>query len=93
MLQFSDCAASQYRCSTSFADIYFSQKDLGLDVQRHYFESSHGKSPADGQGAVIKRDATTAMTHHKAQIRSAEEFYEFCQEMLTDVGQGVYPSR
>ncbi|XP_072046381.1 uncharacterized protein [Amphiura filiformis] len=93
MFQFSDCAASQYRCCTSFADISFSQEDLGLQVQRHYFESSHGKSPADGQGAVIKRAATIAVTRREAQIRSAEEFYQFCQEKLTDVGQGVYPSR
>lgn len=82
MFQFSDCCASQYRCITSFADISFSQEDIGLKVQRHYFESSHGKSPADGQGLVVKRAATIAVTRREAQIRSAEEFYQFCQEKL-----------
>jgi hypothetical protein len=78
MYQFSDCCASQYRCNSSFADISFSQDDMGFKVQRNYFESSHCKSPADGQGAVIKRAATMAVTRREAQIRSAEEFYEFC---------------
>ncbi len=66
MFQFSDCCAAQYRCRTSFADISFSHKDMGLKVQRNYFESSHGKSPADGQGAVIKRAATMAVTSSRS---------------------------
>lgn len=91
--QFSDCCAGQYRSATSFADLSFSLKDTGLETERHYFESSHGKSPADGQGAIVKSSATMAMTRRETQIRSAREFFEFCERKLTDVGQGIFPSR
>ena len=93
LIQFSDCAASQYRCSTSFADLSFCMEDLGVITQRNYFESSHGKSPADGQGAIIKRAVTNAVTRREAQVRSAEEFYQFCQQSLTDVGKSIWDYR
>lgn len=89
VIQYSDCCASQYRGKGSFADI-----SLSPDVERHYFESYHGKSAADGLSAVVKHSVTHAVTHRKALVRNAKEFFNYCKEHLTDVGTGAaFPSQ
>lgn len=89
----SDCAASQYRSKTSFADMTFVQQKTGLKLSRHFFEPSHGKSEADGLAAVVKHAATLAVTRDQSIIRNAEEFYRFCQNNLATVGAGIFHSR
>lgn len=90
VIEFTDCCAGQYRGKTAFADIsVLSEK---VSIQRHYFESSHGKSSADGISAVVKSAATRAVTYRKAVIRNAKEFYDFSNDNLTSVGEGVFPS-
>ena len=68
----------------------FLSKDL--QIERHFFESSHEKSSADGMSAVVKHAATKAVTNNDAIIRNAEEFYEFCEKNLKHVGDGVFQS-
>ena len=89
IVQFTDCCAVQYRCKTVLADISTAE----LETERNYFEASHGKSPSDGLGAVIKNAATRAVTHRKVVIVNAKDMYAFCQENLTTVGDGVFPSK
>lgn len=91
--QFSDCCAAQYRGKTSFADASFTKQDHDLDLTRHYFESSHGKSAADGLGAIVKHNATAAVTRRQVKIRNAEEFHQYCISNLQQVGQSVFQSR
>lgn len=90
---FTDCCASQYRGKVSFADISFMKQDSDLDVTRHYFESSHGKSAADGLAAIVKHSATVAVTRSHVKIRNAKEFHTYCVDNLEQVGNSVYPSR
>ncbi|XP_064653111.1 uncharacterized protein LOC135503466 [Lineus longissimus] len=90
--EFSDCCAAQYRCGKSFADFSFYEHDFAVSVQHNYFESSHGKSSADGLGAVVKHRATVAVTRRQATIRNAEELYQFCVTNFSDVGQSCFPA-
>ena len=90
---FSDCCAAQYRGKTSLADISLSKQDSNMTLSRHYFESSHGKSAADGLAAIVKHAATLAVTRRQTIIRNATEFHEFCNENIKEVGQSVFASR
>lgn len=93
VVQFSDCCAAQYRGKTSFADMSFAKKDHAINLSRQYFESGHGKSAADGLGAIAKQAATMAVTRRQVKIRDAEEFYYFCTSSLQQVGNSVFQSR
>ena len=90
---FTDCCAVQYRGKNSFADISFMKRDTDLDVSRHYFESNHGKSAADGLAAIVKHSATTAVTRGQTKIRNGIEFHSYCVDYLQQVSNSVYPSR
>ena len=45
------------------------KQDSGLHVTRHYFESCHGKSAADGLTAIVKHSATLAVTPGQVKIK------------------------
>ena len=89
-IEFTDCCAGQYRGKMAFADLSFLSKDV--QIERHFFESSHGKSSADGMSAVVKHAATKAVTNSEVIIRNAQEFYEFCEGSLKNVGDAVFES-
>ena len=89
---FSDCCAGQYRCSKSFADLALHPKIYHTTINHNYFESSHGKSSADGLGAVVKHGASKAVMRQECVIRNPRELYNFCQEHLTGVGESLYQS-
>ena len=88
--EFSDCCATQYRCAKSFADVSLSK---GVTVNHNYFETSHGKSSADGLGAITKHAASMAVTRRQYTIRNAKDFFNFCEAELSDVGKSVFPSQ
>lgn len=54
IFKFSDGAACQYKGKNTFAHLSKDEKT----VTHNYFETSHGKSPCDGLGAVVKILAT-----------------------------------
>ena len=64
-----------------------------MSVNHNYFEASHGKSSADGLGAITKHAAALAVTRSQYVIRNPHEFYEFCTNELTNVGNSVFPSQ
>jgi hypothetical protein len=86
---FSDCAASQYRSRFSFANT----SNMEMTVNHHFFEPSHGKSSADGLGAIVKSEATKAVTRRAYKIGDARELYNFCVKELSSVGQAIFPSQ
>ena len=90
---FTDCCAAQYRGKNSFAEISFMKRDTDVDVSRHYFESSHGKSVADGLAAIVQHSVTTAVTRRQTKIINGIEFHSYCVDNLQQVGNSVYPSR
>jgi len=89
--RFTDCCAAQYRSKHSFAELL--KENGGMQVNYHYFESSHGKSASDGLGAVVKHSATMAVTRREAVIRNARELYDYCLANLETVGDGPFASR
>lgn len=85
LIQFSDGCASQYKSRIPFMDVSCGPKDLGIQqVERHFFGSSHGKNPCDGEGGIFKNAASRAV-HSEAgvSIADAESFFEFCKERLS----------
>lgn len=42
-------------------DISHSSSDHGIEMERSFFGSSHGKGPCDGVGGVVKAAATQAV--------------------------------
>jgi hypothetical protein len=76
---FSDGAASQYKNKKNFYDICQLKDALNIDVEWHFFATSHGKNSCDAIGSTVKRMATRASlqrqyTHH---ILTAKDFYNF----------------
>lgn len=63
---FSDGAASQYKNRKNFFNICQFKKEFGLDVEWHFFATSHGKGPCDGIGGQFKRQATLASLRRPA---------------------------
>ena len=77
--EWSDGCASQYKGRTSFADISNDPRN----IQRHFFETSHGKSVCDGVGATVKNVCHHAVISRKKVIGNATELYEYAKEKLT----------
>ena len=61
IVQWSDGCAVQYKSKGPFVDIAASHLDHGITIQRSYFGARHGKGPYDGEAAVVKQHATTAV--------------------------------
>ena len=83
MYQFSDCCAVQYRSKGPFSDISYGVTDYKIPIQHNYSGERHGKGASDGESAVIKSNATTAVKVGRALIRNAEELYGYAKDNLT----------
>jgi hypothetical protein len=49
---------------------------------RHFLESSHGKSPQDAAGGLLKNQADMAIVRGKAEIRRARDLCNFAEAKL-----------
>jgi hypothetical protein len=83
--EWTDGAASQYKCVYAFADLVDCVKKYpGISIFRHYFETSHAKGPQDGAGGVLKHtiryycfwDHDNNCWHNK--IVTAWAVFKFC---------------
>ena len=54
IVEFTDGCSSQFRSRHTTLDLSYARKDFGVNIQRLYFETSHGKGPSDGEGRVKK---------------------------------------
>ena len=52
---FSDGCAAQYKNYKNLLNLSYHKSDFGLDAAWSFFATSHGKSPCDGIGGVVKR--------------------------------------
>ena len=77
VLQWTHGAASQYKSKGPFADIAASDVDFSMRVERCFFGSRHGKGPCDGESAVVKHHAATAVKAKQAIISTAKDFFEY----------------
>ena len=62
---FSDGAASHYKNYKCLINLIYHIVDHQINAEHHFFDMSHGKSPCDGIGGTIKREAA------KASLRAA----------------------
>ena len=67
---FSDEEASQYKNFKSLINLMYCEHDFNLKAENHFFATSHRKSPCDGIGGTIKREA--AVTN---QILTPEQLF------------------
>lgn len=77
--EWTDGCANQYKGKVGFADVSNDDKR----VQRHFFETSHGKNVCDGVGATLKNVCHHAVISNKHVIGDANSMYEFAKERLT----------
>ena len=82
---FSDGCSGQYKNLKNFLNLTYHFHDFNLNASWSFFATSHGKSPCDGVGGMIKRKLTQAslMRPTENQILSAEAVFEFCKDSIT----------
>ncbi len=70
--EWSDGCGVQYKAKTAFTIL----SKRGLNVTRHYFETSHGKNVCDGLGAIVKNSAHQAVVSGRKIISGARDVYD-----------------
>lgn len=78
VVEWSDGCSSQYKSRGPFSSIAASIEDLNATLERNYFGSRHGKGPSDGESAVVKHHAATAVKAGSAVIATPEDLMEYC---------------
>ncbi|KAJ8042545.1 hypothetical protein HOLleu_13627 [Holothuria leucospilota] len=81
--QFSDGCGTQYKSKGPISDISYALADFGLSYHHNYSGTRHGKGASDGESAVIKSSASTAVKAGRAVIRNAKELFQYAKENLT----------
>jgi len=71
---FSDNCAGQFKNRFILSNLLFAKDDYGVTMERHFFETSHGKSSADGLGGVIKRGVNCRVLSEAWEVYSAKDF-------------------
>ena len=51
-----------------------------VNIEWHFFATSHGKGCVDGVGGTIKRHVTDKVIQRKAVIKDAQSFYDCTKE-------------
>ncbi len=83
IIEWTDGCSAQYKCQVSVADITSST----IDLTRNYFETSHGKSPCDGLGSIVKNTCLHAITSGSTVLGNAQAVFQFCNEKLSHEGK------
>ena len=78
VILFSDGAPTQYKNRISFADCFFAPFDFGVQTERHYFGSCHGKGPSDREIGVVKKTVNRYVKARQTNVASAEDFFSLC---------------
>uniref|UniRef100_UPI00358E6D50 uncharacterized protein n=1 Tax=Myxine glutinosa TaxID=7769 RepID=UPI00358E6D50 len=75
-------SAGQYKSRGAISEISYAQEDFTYPIQHNHVGTRHGKGACDGEGAVIKSQASIAVRAGTAIIKDAKSLYEYCQENL-----------
>ena len=78
VIQWTDGCPSQYKSKGPFSDISCALSDFGCTFERNYFGSRHGKGPSDGESAVVKHHAATAVKAGSTIIANAKDLFDYC---------------
>ncbi|KAK3916428.1 23S rRNA (uracil(1939)-C(5))-methyltransferase [Frankliniella fusca] len=75
-----------YKNFKSLKNLCEHQSHFGLEAERHFYATSHGKSACDGVGGTVKREARHACVQSPFQniIGTTRELYTWCVNNLTE---------
>ena len=79
IVRFSDGCAAQYKCKGSFHDIGNSIHPM----EHNYYGARHGKGKSDGESAVVKWRATTAVKNGTEVIPDAQALFTYLEKTAT----------
>ena len=84
IVYFSDGCTGQYKNLKNILNLCLHEEDFDIPAEWHFFVRSHGKSPSDGIGGTIKREATKAglQRPYKDQILTDLDFFHFIESSL-----------
>jgi hypothetical protein len=88
LTEWTDGCAAQYKSKGPFVDLSFGKQDYGIEVERNFFGSGHGKGPCDGEGGIVKQGVKLQVLSTKAVVRNAKEFFTLCSESELTKGGG-----
>ena len=81
--EFSDGCVQQFKSRNTFNDISYSHEDFGVERERNFFSSNHGKSECDSAGGVFKVSTKKAVLWQKAKVNCARDMYQYAVDNLT----------
>ena len=84
---FSDGCSAQYKNYKNFINLCHHKEDFGLDAEWVFFATSHGKSPCDAIGGVVKRHITKRSLQRPLnnQILDYESMINLCREEIKEI--------
>ncbi|GFO06624.1 (S)-beta-bisabolene synthase [Plakobranchus ocellatus] len=77
---FSDGCAGQYKGKGTFADLSLY---TGMQVQRCFFGSEHGKGEADGETGVLSQALGRAVASGRTDVKNASTMFAWCQQEMS----------
>ena len=80
MKYFSDGCAAQFKKIKNLINICHYSKDFNLSAEWLFFATSHGKSPCDGIGGLLKELCQESFS---GQILDVNLMYSFCKAKIT----------
>ena len=91
---FTDGAASQYKNFKALVNLAVRFHDHKLTAEHNFFPTSHGKSPCDGRGGTIRREAANASLRATIdnQIITPEDLYYWAKNNIKGVTLFYVPS-
>lgn len=83
----SDGCPGQYKNCNNFLYLCQHLSKYELSATRSFFATSHGKSPCDGIGRTIKREASNKSLRRpfENQILNVEQLLEFCKQRIHNI--------
>jgi hypothetical protein len=92
--KFSDNCAVQYKSKLPFYLLTLDSESESVEVERHYFGPSHGKSRCDGETGVVKKMILEGVKSRLLEINCARDVVDYLQTTITcEDGEHVHFSR
>lgn len=82
---FSDGAAGQFKNRFNLGNLIYAREDFGLEIEWHFFVTSHGKSSADGIGGIVKRGVHYRVLSGKWEVYNAAQFVECAKSFVEKI--------
>ena len=84
---FSDGCSDQYKNYKNFLNLTYHKHDFGIGASWSLFATSHGKSPCDGIGGMVKRKLMreSLMRPVNHQLLSVQAVFFYCKESISGI--------